>query len=49
MRRGFQVYQQVCAACHSMKYIAFRHLVGVTHTENEARALAEEVISCIFL
>lgn len=49
MRRGFQVYQQVCAACHSMKYIAFRHLVGVTHTENEARALAEEVISSSFL
>ncbi|XP_028410030.1 cytochrome c1, heme protein, mitochondrial-like [Dendronephthya gigantea] len=43
MRRGFQVYQQVCAACHSMKYIAFRNLVGVTHTDEEARALAEEI------
>ena len=45
MRRGFQVYQQVCAACHSMKYIAYRNLIGVTHTEEEARALAEEVVS----
>ena len=44
MRRGFQVYQQVCAACHSMKYIAYRNLIGVTHTEEEARALAEEVV-----
>ena len=44
MRRGFQVYQQVCAACHSMQYIAYRNLVGITHTEEEARALAEEVI-----
>ena len=43
MRRGFQVYQQVCAACHSMKYIAYRNLIGVTHTEEEARALAEEI------
>ena len=43
VRRGYQVYKQVCQACHSMQYIAFRNLVGVTHTEEEARALAEEV------
>nr|CAB3235214.1 cytochrome c1, heme protein, mitochondrial-like [Phallusia mammillata] len=44
VRRGFQVYQQVCAACHSLKYIAFRNLVGETHTEEEAKALAAEVM-----
>ena len=27
-----QVYKQVCAACHSMRYMAFRNLVGVSHT-----------------
>ncbi|KAM8811121.1 cytochrome c1, heme protein, mitochondrial [Eudromia elegans] len=43
VRRGFQVYKQVCSACHSMEYLAFRHLIGVTHTEAEAKALAEEV------
>ncbi|NWV78138.1 CY1 protein, partial [Dasyornis broadbenti] len=43
VRRGFQVYRQVCAACHSMEYVAFRNLIGVTHTEAEAKALAEEV------
>ncbi|NWR56000.1 CY1 protein, partial [Bucorvus abyssinicus] len=43
LRRGFQVYKQVCAACHSMEYLAFRNLIGVTHTEDEAKALAEEV------
>lgn len=37
------MYKQVCAACHSMDYIAFRNLVGVSHTEAEAKALAEEV------
>lgn len=43
IRRGYQVYKQVCAACHSMEYLAFRNLVGVSHTEEEAKALAEEV------
>ncbi|NWV18163.1 CY1 protein, partial [Origma solitaria] len=43
VRRGFQVYRQVCSACHSMEYVAFRNLIGVTHTEAEAKALAEEV------
>ncbi|KAG8548186.1 hypothetical protein GDO81_026245, partial [Engystomops pustulosus] len=42
VRRGYEVYKQVCAACHSMDYIAFRNLVGVSHTEAEAKALAEE-------
>lgn len=42
IRRGHQVYQQVCAACHSMEYIHFRDLVGVCYTEEEAKALAAE-------
>ncbi|XP_063306290.1 cytochrome c1, heme protein, mitochondrial [Pelobates fuscus] len=42
VRRGYQVYKQVCASCHSMEYLAFRNLVGVSHTEAEAKALAEE-------
>jgi mono/diheme cytochrome c family protein len=43
IRRGFQVYKQVCSSCHSMDYVAYRHLVGVCYTEEEAKALAEEV------
>lgn len=42
IRRGYQVYKQVCAACHSMRYLAYRNLVGVSHTEEEAKAEAEE-------
>ena len=38
-----QVYKQVCAACHSLRYMAYRNLVGVTHTEAEAKAEAEEI------
>ena len=33
---------EICAACHSMDYIHYRNLVGVSHTENEAKALAAE-------
>lgn len=43
IRRGYEVYKQVCAACHSVQYLAYRELVGVTHTEAEAKAEAAEV------
>uniref|UniRef100_H2Z604 Cytochrome c domain-containing protein n=1 Tax=Ciona savignyi TaxID=51511 RepID=H2Z604_CIOSA len=42
IRRGYEVYRQVCAACHSMEYIAFRNLVGVSHTEDEMKAIAAQ-------
>ena len=42
LRRGFQVYQEVCSSCHSLSRIPFRSLVGVTHTVDEAKAMAEE-------
>ncbi|KAK7915666.1 hypothetical protein WMY93_011427 [Mugilogobius chulae] len=44
VRRGYQVYKQVCSACHSIEYLAFRNLVGVSHTEAEVKAIAEESI-----
>lgn len=43
MRRGWEVYKNVCSACHSLKYVAYRHLAGNTHTEEEAKAIAEEI------
>ena len=42
VRRGHQVYTQVCASCHSLDRIAYRNLVGVCYTEDEAKRLAEE-------
>jgi ubiquinol-cytochrome c reductase cytochrome c1 subunit len=42
IRRGHQVYQQVCAACHSMNQLAWRNLVGVAYTEEEAKYLASQ-------
>lgn len=43
IRRGYFVYKQVCVACHSLKFIAFRHLVNVCLTEEEAKAEAAEI------
>ncbi|XP_048139337.1 cytochrome c1 2, heme protein, mitochondrial-like isoform X2 [Rhodamnia argentea] len=43
IRRGHQVYQQVCASCHSMSLISFRDLVGVAYTEDEVKAMAAEI------
>ncbi|XP_064971620.1 cytochrome c1 2, heme protein, mitochondrial-like [Musa acuminata AAA Group] len=43
IRRGHQVYQQVCASCHSMSLISYRDLVGVAYTEEETIAMAAEI------
>ncbi|WOL19097.1 hypothetical protein Cni_G27894 [Canna indica] len=43
IRRGHQVYQQVCASCHSMSLISYRDIVGVAYTEEETKAMAVEI------
>ena len=42
LQRGFQVFQEVCSACHSLQYIAFRNLVEIGFTADEAKAIAAE-------
>ncbi|PHH67587.1 hypothetical protein CDD82_1302 [Ophiocordyceps australis] len=42
LRRGFQVYREVCASCHSLNRVPYRALVGSILTVDEAKALAEE-------
>lgn len=42
LRRGFQVYQEVCASCHSLSRIPYRSLVGSVLTVDEAKTQAEE-------
>lgn len=42
VRRGWEVYKNVCAACHSIEYLAYRELVGACLTEDEAKAEAAE-------
>ena len=43
IRRGYQVYREVCSSCHSLNRVAWRNLVGVSHTVDEVKAMAEEV------
>ncbi|MCA3256081.1 MAG: cytochrome c1 [Alphaproteobacteria bacterium] len=41
LQRGFQVYKEVCAACHGLHRIAFRDLSGIGFSEPEIKALAK--------
>jgi len=40
LQRGFQVYKEVCSACHSMRLVAFRNLTELGYTEDEVKAIA---------
>lgn len=42
IRRGYQVYREVCSTCHSLNLVAWRTLVGVSHTSDEVREMAAE-------
>jgi len=42
LRRGFQVYQTIGSACHSMKFVYYRQLVNVAYTEKEMKEIAAE-------
>ncbi|MBO6519648.1 MAG: cytochrome c1 [Rhodospirillales bacterium] len=40
LQRGFQVYRNVCANCHSLDLIAFRNLGDLGYNEDEIKAIA---------
>ena len=43
LQRGYQVYTEVCAACHSMKYLSYRNLSekgGPEFSVAQAKAIA---------
>ena len=40
LQRGFQVYKEVCAACHSLRLVAFRNLAEIGYNEDEVKAIA---------
>jgi len=39
-QRGFQVYKDTCAACHSLNYVYYRHLSGIGLNEQQIKAIA---------
>jgi ubiquinol-cytochrome c reductase cytochrome c1 subunit len=43
IRRGFSVYKQVCATCHSLDRIAYRNLVDSCYTTDEVKEIAADV------
>ena len=43
LQRGYQVYSEVCAACHSMKYLTYRNLAepgGPEFSVEQAKIIA---------
>jgi ubiquinol-cytochrome c reductase cytochrome c1 subunit len=42
LRRGLQVYREVCATCHSLDLVAYRNLGDVGFSEDEVKAIAAE-------
>ena len=43
LQRGYQVYAEVCASCHSMKYVYYRNLAedgGPEFSQEQAKAIA---------
>lgn len=42
LQRGFQVYKEVCSACHSAKLLSYRNLAALGFNEAEVKAIAAE-------
>lgn len=40
VQRGYQVYKEVCKACHSLNHVAFRDLAQLGYSEAEVKAEA---------
>ena len=46
LQRGYQVYKEVCASCHSMQYLSYRNLGepgGPEFSEQEVKAIAASI------
>lgn len=42
LQRGFQVYKDVCSACHALNQIYYRHLTQIGFTEDQVKQIAAE-------
>ena len=42
LQRGFQVYKEVCAACHAMHQLSYRNLLEIGLTEAQVRNIAAQ-------
>ena len=42
LQRGFQIYQEVCAGCHSLRLVAYRNLAAIGLNEDQIKTIAAE-------
>lgn len=42
LQRGFQVYREVCAACHGIRHVSYRDLKGIGYTNDEIKVIAAD-------
>lgn len=42
IQRGFQVYKDVCSACHGLEYISFRNFEDLGYSEEQIKTLAAQ-------
>ncbi|HEC14711.1 MAG TPA: cytochrome c1, partial [Rhodospirillales bacterium] len=42
LKRGFQIYSEVCSACHSLRLLSYRNLKEIGFSKNEIKAIAAE-------
>jgi len=43
-QRGFQVYKEVCSACHSLRLLSYRNLEALGFSPEESKAIASEYV-----
>ena len=43
LQRGYQVYKEVCSACHPVKHLSFRDLTELGYTEDQVKGIAAQV------
>jgi ubiquinol-cytochrome c reductase cytochrome c1 subunit len=43
-QRGFQIFKEVCASCHSLDLVAFRTLTGIGFNEDQVKAIAADYL-----
>lgn len=43
-QRGYQVYKEICSACHSLNRVAYRNLMEIGFSENEVKQIASEAL-----
>jgi len=42
LKRGYQIYSEVCAGCHSLEYLAYRNLEEIGFSVTEIKEIAAE-------